>query len=127
MLLFVFTGVYTIVLVPAVSVFLSFLTATIVKFLRAEREKSFLRDAFSHYLSGDVIRQIVSDPEKLKLGGEERELTAMFTDIRGFSSISEKMTPGTLVTLLNIYLGEMSDVILEERGTIDKFEGDAST
>ncbi len=124
-LVFVFTGIYSVVLVPATSVFLTFLTVTILKFLRTEREKSFLRDAFSHYLSTDVIREIVSDPDKLKLGGEERELTAMFTDIRGFSSISEKMTPNTLVQLLNAYLGAMSDTILDEHGTIDKFEGDA--
>ena len=124
-LTFVFVGVYTVVLIPAISIFLSFVTATILKFMRTEREKSFLRDAFSHYLSTDVIKEIVSDPEKLKLGGEERELTAMFTDIRGFSTISEKMTPGTLVTLLNLYLGAMSDIILDYNGTIDKYEGDA--
>jgi adenylate cyclase len=124
-LVFIFTGLYTVLIIPSAAIFLTFVIATVLKFVRAERDKSFLRDAFSHYLSTDVIREIISDPDKLKLGGEERDLTAIFTDIRGFSSISEKMGPSELVKLLNIYLGEMSDIILDENGTIDKFEGDA--
>jgi adenylate cyclase len=72
-----------------------------------------------------VINQIMDDPSMLALGGEKRELTAMFTDVKGFSSISEVLDPTDLVQLLNEYLSAMSDVVLELRGTIDKFEGDA--
>jgi adenylate cyclase len=72
-----------------------------------------------------VVEQIIADPSKLNLGGEKREMTAIFTDIRGFSTISEKLDPADLVNLLNLYLTEMSNIVLENRGTIDKYEGDA--
>ena len=98
---------------------------TVIKFRAAEAEKGFIKDAFSHYLSEDVISEVLNDPDKLALGGEMRYLTAMFTDVQGFSTISEQMDPQGLVQLLNRYLGEMSDVVLDEKGTIDKYEGDA--
>ena len=72
-----------------------------------------------------MVEDLVKDPEKLSLGGEEREMTAYFSDIAGFSSFSESMTPTELVNLLNEYLTAMCDVIIETGGTIDKFEGDA--
>ncbi|MCX7023377.1 MAG: CHASE2 domain-containing protein [Spirochaetes bacterium] len=122
---FLATGVYVAVLSPAIAVFLSFLVHSIMAFLSNEREKSFLRKAFSTYLSGDVIEELIADPDRLKLGGDRRELTAVFTDIRGFSTISEQLDPSQLVDLLNAYLSTMSDTILDERGTIDKYEGDA--
>ncbi len=68
---------------------------------------------------------MVSNPDKLNLGGEKKRLTAIFTDVRGFSTISEKLDPTDLVKLLNAYLTEMSNTILDLRGTIDKYEGDA--
>lgn len=110
---------------PILASFFTFLTVTIVSFLQTEREKGFLRNAFSHYLSTEVIKEIVADPSKLKLGGTKRLMTAMFTDIRGFSTVSEKLSPENLVRLLNRYLSGMSDVILDLKGTIDKYEGDA--
>jgi class 3 adenylate cyclase len=84
-----------------------------------------LRRAFSTYLSEDVVEEIVSDPTRLQLGGIKRHMTAMFTDVKGFTSIAESLPPEHLVDLLNHYLSTMSDIILEEKGTIDKFEGDA--
>jgi len=84
-----------------------------------------LRRAFSTYLSEDVVEEIVSDPTRLQLGGIKRHMTALFTDIRNFTGIAEKLTPEQLVDLLNYYLSTMSDVILEQKGTIDKYEGDA--
>jgi class 3 adenylate cyclase len=84
-----------------------------------------LRRAFSTYLSEDVVEEIVSDPTRLHLGGEKRYMTALFTDIKGFTGIAEALTPEKLVELLNHYLSNMSDVILEQEGTIDKYEGDA--
>lgn len=98
---------------------------TIVKFRQAEAEKGFIKDAFSHYLSEDVISDVLNDPSKLALGGEQRYITAMFTDVKGFSTISEQLTPEELVLLLNRYLSAMSDIVLDEKGTIDKYEGDA--
>ncbi|HUX51519.1 MAG TPA: CHASE2 domain-containing protein [Spirochaetia bacterium] len=122
---FLLTGMYVNEITPTVSVLVSFVSLTVIKFLRVGREKTFLRNAFNHYLSSDVINEIVTNPDMLRLGGEKKLLTAMFTDIRGFSSISEAMDPQDLVRLLNRYLGEMSNLILKEHGTIDKYEGDA--
>ena len=84
-----------------------------------------LRRAFSTYLSEDVVEEIVTDPTRLKLGGEKRHMTALFTDIKGFTTVAEALTPEQLVELLNYYLSTMSDVILDQGGTIDKYEGDA--
>ncbi len=110
---------------PLLVIFLSFVLYSLVRFFGTEQEKSFLRKAFSTYLSGDVIDEIVTDPGKLKLGGDQRWLTALFTDVKGFSTISEKLSATELVRLLNEYLSGMSDLILSEKGTIDKYEGDA--
>lgn len=88
-------------------------------------QKAMIRDAFGQYLSPRVVSDLVKDPEKLALGGEEREMTAFFSDIAGFSTFSENMTPTELVQVLNEYLTEMCNIIVEAEGTIDKFEGDA--
>ena len=89
------------------------------------RQKAFIKQAFRHYLSGEVIEKIIRDPKHLQLGGEKRELTIMFTDLAGFSTFSERLGPVELTTLLNDYLSEMTDIIMEEGGTLDKYEGDA--
>jgi adenylate cyclase len=94
-------------------------------FVRTEHEKQFIRKAFSTYLSAGVVEEIIADPSKLNLGGEKREMTAVFTDIQGFSAISEKLDPAQLVQLLNTYLTVMSNSIMDNLGTIDKYEGDA--
>ncbi|WP_319416860.1 CHASE2 domain-containing protein [Marispirochaeta aestuarii] len=125
LLLFLFSGVYLPMLGPLIMLSLSFLTISGIKFLKTEGEKSFLRNAFSRYLSADVIKQIIDNPDRLNLGGEKKELTAVFTDIKGFSTISEQLDPTDLVKLLNQYLTTMSDTILDLKGTIDKYEGDA--
>jgi adenylate cyclase len=122
---FMITKQYVGVAVPFVSAALTFLTLTGINFFTTLREKSFLRSAFSRYLAPQVIEQIIADPSKLNLGGEKREMTVVFTDIRGFSTISEKLDPADLVNLLNLYLTEMSNIVLENQGTIDKYEGDA--
>lgn len=122
---FLITGIYINLLTPLLAVFFTFIALTLFKFLILEKEKSFLRNAFSHYLSTDVINELISDPDKLNLGGEKKVLTAFFTDVQGFSTISENMDPTDLVKLLNAYLTEMSNIILDLRGTIDKYEGDA--
>lgn len=124
-LIFRFSGVYIQLVTPSVFVFLTFLSLSVIKFIQTENEKSFVRNAFSHYLSNDVISELMQNPDRLNLGGEKKYITAMFTDVRGFSSISEKLDPQDLVTLLNEYLTAMSDTVLKQRGTIDKYEGDA--
>jgi len=84
-----------------------------------------MRQAFSTYLSEDVVEEVISDPTRMQLGGINRHMTALFTDIKGFTGIAEKLTPAHLVDLLNHYLSTMSDIILEEKGTIDKYQGDS--
>jgi class 3 adenylate cyclase len=84
-----------------------------------------LKNAFSRYLSPTVVDEIIQDPSKLNLGGEKREMTAVFTDVQGFSILSEQLDPARLVSLLNLYLSEMSKILTENKGTIDKYVGDA--
>lgn len=122
---FIMTKRYVGTVVPFTSVALTFISLSAINFLTTIREKSFLRSAFSRYLSPEVINEIINDPSKLNLGGEKREMTAIFTDIKGFSGISEQMDPADLVNLLNRYLTTMSNIVLENKGTIDKYEGDA--
>lgn len=100
-------------------------TALILGFVRAEREKAKLRGAFSLYLSPKLVDELASDPEKLQLGGEMREMTVLFSDIRGFTTISEQYDPQSLTKLINAFLTPMSAAVLDNRGTIDKYMGDA--
>ena len=122
---FIATGVYVPIQPVFFAVLLSFVALTVLAFFETEREKTWLHNAFEHYISAEFIQELVDNPEKLNLGGEERELTAMFTDVQQFTRIAEHLPPGDLVSLLNDYLSDMSDIILDEGGTIDKFEGDA--
>ncbi len=94
-------------------------------YLTSRREKNFIRHAFTTYVSPSVVQQLLDNPELLKLGGEEREITAFFSDLQGFTTISEQLTPQALVELLNEFLTEMTEIILAHEGTVDKFEGDA--
>lgn len=96
-----------------------------VHYIKGLREKNFIRQAFSTYLSPSVVNQLIEFPEQLKLGGEERDITAFFSDIQGFTTISEQLSPEALVELLNEFLTEMTDIILAHNGMVDKFEGDA--
>ena len=96
-----------------------------VAFMTSEKEKRFIRRAFSTYLSAGVVAEIIADPSKLNLGGEKREMTVIFTDIKSFSTISESLDPTQLVRMLNRYLTVMSNIIMDNHGTIDKYEGDA--
>ena len=89
------------------------------------RKKRQIRLAFNQYLHPTVIEQLVNQPERLRLGGEKRELSMFFSDLQGFTGLSERLDPESLTTLLNDYLTEMSDLILDAGGTIDKYEGDA--
>jgi len=124
-LFFMASKVYLGLAVPLVSVGLSFVAIMVNKFLTASHEKAFLHNAFSRYLAPEVVSAIINDPSKLNLGGEKREMTAIFTDIQGFSTISEQLDPVHLVKLLNRYLTIMSNIIMDNVGTIDKYEGDA--
>ena len=102
-----------------------YVAITAYRYLTEAKQKRFIKDAFSTYMAPSVVNQLIQSPEKLVLGGEKRVITAFFSDVQGFTSISEKLTPVELVELLNEFLTEMTDIILTHEGTVDKFEGDA--
>jgi len=107
---------------PALAATVMFGSGTLVNYLRTEREKRFLRHAFAQYLSPVLVDRL--SPDKLKLGGELRELTLMFCDIRGFTKISESLDPQELTQLMNSFLTPMTTLIQAREGTIDKYIGD---
>ncbi len=110
---------------PLAAVLLTIVGAAVLNYMVEGREKRFLKGVFHHYLSPAVIDRIIADPGRLKLGGEQREVTSFFSDVAGFTSISEALGPAKLVALLNEYLTVMTDLILDAGGTLDKYEGDA--
>jgi adenylate cyclase len=99
--------------------------SSVVNYATEGRQKRYIKSAFRQYLSPEVIEELIAHPERLKLGGERRELSIFFSDLQGFTSISELLSPEDLTSLLNDYLSAMTDIIHEEGGTIDKYEGDA--
>ena len=110
---------------PLLTILITYGLMTAHTFLTVTRQKRFIRNAFSTYLSPSVVRQLEETPESLKLGGEKRRITAFFSDVASFTRISESLSPEALVGLLNEFLTEMTDIILKHGGTVDKFEGDA--
>jgi adenylate cyclase len=93
-------------------------------YLRAERKRQEIKRAFAHYISPAVLEEILADPAKLKLGGVKVEATILFSDIAGFTTISERNTPEVISKLLNKYMTAMTRIITSHNGTIDKFIGD---
>ncbi len=89
------------------------------------KQTKFLKQAFSTYLSPALLSVLTKSPDKLRIGGEKREISVLFSDIRGFTSLSEKLEPETLVWVLNTYLEPMTDIVLKNDGTLDKYIGDA--
>ncbi len=108
-----------------VVVIFSYLSLVVMKYFFTAKEKKFIQNTFSRYVSQEIIDEITANPEKLKLGGQKKELTILFSDVRGFTTISEKLSPEDLVALLNNYLTAMTDTIMELSGVIDKYIGDA--
>ncbi len=123
--LFSSQGMVVNMIYPTTILLLTYIGITGFKYLTESQQKKFIRDAFSTYLAPAVVKQLIDSPKSLELGGEERDITAFFSDVQGFTSISESLTPSELVELLNEFLTEMTDVILDNQGTVDKFEGDA--
>ncbi|MEE4357661.1 MAG: CHASE2 domain-containing protein [Desulfococcaceae bacterium] len=110
---------------PSCVMLVMFICTTVYHFFIESRQKKFIRLAFSHFLAPSVVNQIIESPENLDLGGEERYITAFFSDVQGFTSISEMLSPSEIRDILNEFLTEMTDIVLRYEGTVDKFEGDA--
>ncbi|MBW2970439.1 adenylate/guanylate cyclase domain-containing protein [Candidatus Woesearchaeota archaeon] len=116
--------IMNLVYVP-LSILFTYTFEVIYSYYTEKKERQKTLGAFSKYVSPAVIDELMQDPEKLKLGGERKEITVFFSDIRGFTTLSEKLTPEKLVHLLNEYLTAMTDIIMKHEGVVDKFIGDA--
>ena len=124
-IVFFFLGYWLEFVAPEFAALTAFISAALLNYSLEGRQRRFIKNVFRFYLSPSLIDMIVDDPGLLKLGGDKREISSFFTDIKGFTSISEGLPPEELVELLNLYLSEMSDIILSYQGTLDKYEGDA--
>ncbi len=106
--------------------FFAFISLTVYKLMTEEKDKRKIKGMFSKYVSEDVVNTLLASGKKLVLGGEDRELTVLFSDIRGFTALSEKLgNPQDLVNHLNIYYSEMTEIVIKYKGTLDKYIGDA--
>lgn len=123
--LFVYHNIVFPVLIPAVTGLLTMAGVTLYRVAVEEKEKRWIKSTFSQYLSPKVVSLLVENPDALSLGGQKRDITVLFLDIQGFTTISEKMPPDELTKLLNKYLTLFTDVILKYDGVVDKFIGDA--
>jgi adenylate cyclase len=110
---------------PLLTILAIFLVVTLFNYFFESQKKRFISSAFGHYVSPQIVHQLMEHPERLSLQGEQKNLTVLFSDIQGFTSISEKMTSEELGRFMNEYLTAMSHIVLEHKGTVDKFIGDA--
>ncbi len=113
------------VIYPMLMVAGAFAGTYVTRFILEQRQRKFIEGAFGHYVNKAIVRQIQQHPETLALGGVRREVSVYFSDIAGFTGISEQMSPTELVAFLNEYLGEMTEIVLKQDGTLDKYIGDA--
>ncbi|SUS04351.1 conserved membrane hypothetical protein [uncultured Defluviicoccus sp.] len=112
-------------LVPAMIVVAVYLTSSLLRHMQTEREQRWIRSAFSTYVSPNLVEELVKNPALLSLGGERKEMTFVFTDLEGFTSLVERSAPDVIVPLLNEYLDAMERIAFKHDGTIDKIVGDA--
>ena len=110
---------------PLFALALTYVAVVLLRYWREKQEKTKLRGTLERYVSAQVAAHLMEHPEKLVLGGEAREMSVLFSDLRGFTTLSEKLKPEELVRILNDYLGEMTDVVFANEGVLDKYIGDA--
>ena len=123
--IFVSKGLWVTDVFPIFENIFIFSSLTIYGYLTEKKERHFIENTFGKYMSPKVVDKLLEDPTGLKLGGEEKELTAFFTDLGGFTTFSEQLSAEELVNLLNEYLSEMTEILLKHEGTLDKYDGDA--
>lgn len=110
---------------PALGIVSAYIGSAIVDFLKERKQKVMIKGMFSQYLNPELVNELINHPEKLKLGGVRKDMTVLFSDLANFTTISEMTEPEVLVEILNKYFDEMTEIIFETNGTLDKFEGDA--
>ena len=118
-------GIVINIVIPLLFVLTLFIVLTFYKYFTEERKKRELKGTFEKYVSPSIVAEILADPSNIELGGKKMELTVMFSDVRGFTTISEKLDPRALSDLLNSYLTPMTSLVFENKGTLDKYMGDA--
>jgi len=118
-------GVWAYMAIPTLQIVFMYAGTTLYKYMTEEKEKRIVKDAFQHYLSPEVIDQVLDDPSSLALGGQKKELTVFFSDVRSFTTISESLTPEKLCELMNEYFTPMTSIVLRSKGVLDKYIGDA--
>ncbi len=122
---FFLRGIWVNIIYPVMTLILVYTAITIFRYMTEEREKKKIKGAFSSYVNPSVVQELLKNPDMLKLGGDKRIATVLFSDIRGFTTISEKLDPEDLVSLLNRYLTAMTDLVFKYDGLLDKYIGDA--
>ncbi len=118
-------GIWMLNVLPIMQATATFLGVSVYGYLTEGKEKRQIRKAFQFYITKSVVDEVLKDPTKLKLGGDKRNCTVLFSDVRGFTTISERLSPEDLVALLNSYLTPMTDIVYKYDGTLDKYIGDA--
>jgi adenylate cyclase len=110
---------------PCFAILLGYISSSAYEFFSEKKQKGLIKKIFSQYVSSAVVEELIDNPDKVTLQGEIKNITALFSDIEGFSTFSEKMDPQILVRFLNDYFDEMTKIVIEESGTLDKFIGDS--
>ena len=119
------SGIIMKIIYPLLSIIMVYIALVVVFYLTEERSRKWITSIFGKYVSPVVIDNLIKNPDKINLGGERRNITIFFSDIRGFTAISEELAPEELVHLLNEYLTEMTSIIIKDQGLVDKYMGDA--
>ncbi len=124
-MIFMSHNVWIDIVTPVLTLFFTFTFVYMYRYMTEEKNKRFIRSTFSHFVTKSVVDELLANPDKIKLGGEKKVCTVLFSDVAGFTTISEKLAPEALVKLLNEYLTEMTNIVFKYNGMLDKYEGDA--
>ncbi len=120
-----FFGYFLPIINIALALLLACVSLIIFRYAKMTTERRHLRSAFEKYVAPSVINSVMAHPEKLALSGERRKMSVLFTDLRGFTTLSEKLNPSDIIKILNGYLNAMTEIIFDEHGVVDKYMGDS--